>query len=47
MSERSIRVLPDESAQPTLTFNLLNILFQLQASTASGKSLLLTLPVGH
>jgi len=30
-----------------ITFSLLNILFQLQATSGSGKSPLLTLPVGN
>jgi hypothetical protein len=39
--------LADDDQNSKITFSLLNILFQLQASTASGKSLMLTLPVGH
>ncbi|MFO1477333.1 MAG: hypothetical protein U1F98_11840 [Verrucomicrobiota bacterium] len=37
----------DDDQNSKVTFNLLNILFQLQASTGSGKSPLLTLPVGQ
>jgi hypothetical protein len=39
--------LADNDQNSKITFNLLNILFQLQATTASGKSPVLTLPVGN
>ena len=38
--------LADSDQNSKITFNLLNILFQLQATTASGKSPVLTLSVG-
>jgi hypothetical protein len=39
--------LADNDQNSKITFNLLNILFQLQATTASGKSPVLTLSVGN
>jgi hypothetical protein len=36
----------DDDANSKITFTLVNTLFQLQATTGSGKSPLLTLPVG-
>jgi len=39
--------LADDDQNSKITFNLLNILFQLQAATGSGKTPLLTLPIGR